>query len=184
MKTVSGNWSVTARAVAMGAAILFGSAGLAQAQPMTGMQGPGAGAAMHDGPGMHGQHMGPLGRMIGPMLQAAGATPEQRAQVHEITKAAREELRGQHEARKADRQQMAQLLTAPQLDPAAVEAVRVRISAQHDLASRRMTQAMLQASAVLTPEQRQKVASFMSSRREMMQRHWRERQSLRPGQGT
>ena len=37
---------------------------------------------------------------------------------------------------------------------------------------------LLDAGAVLTPEQRQKLSEFMAQRREMRERHWRERQQL------
>jgi Spy/CpxP family protein refolding chaperone len=39
-------------------------------------------------------------------------------------------------------------------------------------------QAMLDASAVLTPDQRGKLAERMKQRREMMERHQRERRTL------
>jgi protein CpxP len=50
--------------------------------------------------------------------------------------------------------------------------------AQHDAASKRMLQAMLDVSRVLTPEQRAKLAERMQQRREMMQRHDKERRQL------
>lgn len=166
--------AVRSRAAVLAMALLAGLTAAAQAQPMPGMHGPGPGA-----------HAGPMGggRMIGQALEVAGASAEQRAQVHAIMKAARDELRSQRASARAEHQQMAQLMTAPQLDPAAVEAVRQRISARRDAASQRMVRAMLDASAVLTPEQRQKVGSFMAQRREMAERHRRERESLRPGTG-
>jgi protein CpxP len=42
--------------------------------------------------------------------------------------------------------------------------------AQHDQASKRMMQAMLEASRVLTPEQRAKMADMAGQRRAMMER--------------
>ena len=158
-----------------GAVILAASMAAARAQPMAGGQG------MHGGHGMRGEHMGARGaHMIGAMLDAAGATPEQRARVQQIMKAAGDELRLQHQTGRASRQQMVQLLTAPQLDAAAVEAERQRAAAQRDAASKRMTQALFDASAVLTPEQRQKVAGQLNLRREMMERQQRERDALNP----
>ena len=41
-----------------------------------------------------------------------------------------------------------------------------------------MATAMLEVSRVLTPEQRKQMAEQMSQRREMMQRHQRERQAI------
>ena len=55
---------------------------------------------------------------------------------------------------------------------------------QHDQASRRMMQAMLEVSRVLTPEQRKLLAERMAQRGEMMQRHMQERRAIEaaPGQ--
>jgi Spy/CpxP family protein refolding chaperone len=174
MKTVA-QWKKLLGVAAAGAALVAGSAGVALAQPM----GP-HGHAMH-GPGAMG--MGG-GRMGGAMLDAAGATADQRAKIQSIMKAARDELRAQHEGARALHQQMAQLLSAAQLDPAAIEATRAKIAAQHDAASKRMTQALLDAAAVLTPEQRQKIATQMAARRDTMERHRHEREALTPKNGT
>jgi Spy/CpxP family protein refolding chaperone len=46
--------------------------------------------------------------------------------------------------------------------------------------SRRVTQAILDASRVLTPEQRAKLAERMKQRRDMAERHRRERTELAP----
>jgi Spy/CpxP family protein refolding chaperone len=72
---------------------------------------------------------------------------------------------------------MLALLLAPQVDAAAAEALRQQLQARHDGASKRHLQAMLDAGAVLTPEQRQTLAARLNARREMMERHRRERQA-------
>jgi Spy/CpxP family protein refolding chaperone len=55
--------------------------------------------------------------------------------------------------------------------------------AQHDQASKRKMQVMLDVSRVLTPEQRKTLADRMAKRRAMMERHHSERQALdRPQQ--
>jgi Spy/CpxP family protein refolding chaperone len=188
----------------VGVAILLGAVSAVVAQPASGGMQGGPGMMQHGGPGMpggmKGQHEGMAGGMRGGMgdrggmmgmhgggghrmermLHAAGATPEQRAKVHQIMKAAHEDMQKQHEAGRALHQQMAQLLSAPKLDAAAVEAQRQKLSAQHDAASKRMTQAMLDASAVLTPEQREKMVSTMKARKDMMERHRREREAIDP----
>ena len=158
------------------------TASVAQAQPMPGA-GPGCGpgtmqAGMHGG--MHGGQMGMHG---GPMvsdrlLDAVGATADQKTRVHDIFKAAQDDMRKQREAGGDLRQQMMQLMTAPQVDAAAAEALRQQQLARQDVASKRMLQAMLDTRAVLTPEQRQKLAERMKSRHQMMDRHPRERQSV------
>jgi len=145
--------------------------------------GPGMhrGAGMHHGPGMHGG-MGWRGDGMRAerMLDLAGASPEQRAKVHQIMRTAHDDLQKQHEAGRAMRQDMAQLMAAPKLDAAAIEAARQRMSAHHDGVSKRMTQAMVEAGSVLTPEQREKVATAMKARRDMAERHRKEREALAP----
>ena len=89
-----------------------------------------------------------------------------------------DDVRKLHEGAGDLRAQGAQLLAAPTIDARAVEALRVKRMALHDAVSKRMTQAMLDAAAVLSPEQRAKMAEQMSKRRDMMERHRRERDSM------
>ena len=131
------------------------------------------GAAFFAGP--HGSHMG---HMIDRMLDSVNATEQQRAQVKQITQAAAADLKAQHEASRALREQMMQAFAQPTVDANAVEALRQQQLAAHDQASKRMTQAMLDVSKVLTPEQRKTLADKMMKRHDMMQRHMRERQEL------
>ena len=67
--------------------------------------------------------------------------------------------------------------------PAPSRRVRQQMLQQHDQSSRRRMQAMLDASAVLTPEQRAQLAERMKQRREMMQRHQHERGALEQPKG-
>ncbi len=121
-------------------------------------------------------------RMVERMLAgASGVTDTQRSQVREIARAAGTDLRGQHDAGRALREQMASAFTQPVVDANAVEALRQKMLAQHDAMSRRITQALLDVSRVLTPEQRQQIAQKMQSRRSMMERHRGERQQLDGG---
>lgn len=134
--------------------------------------------AMPGGPmGGHGGHGGGMMMMSGRALQAVGATADQQTRIHDIFKAARDDVRKQHEAAGDLRAQMMQVFTATTVDARAAEAVRVKMAAVREADSKRMLQAMIDASAVLSPEQRQKLAEEMSKRREMMQRHQRERSS-------
>ena len=73
-----------------------------------------------------------------------------------------------------------ELFRQPTVDANAAEALRQQMLQQHDQASRRMLQAMLDVSRVLTPEQRAQLAQRMQQRREMMQRHEQERRQLEP----
>jgi len=126
------------------------------------------------GPGMFGGSPERMGRMIDHMLDGLNATEAQRSQIKQIAQAAATDLKGQREASRGLREKSLQLFTAPNVDAAAAESVRQQMLAQHDQASRRMLQAMLDVSKVLTPEQRAKMAERMKQRgdsmRERMQR--------------
>jgi Spy/CpxP family protein refolding chaperone len=168
------------RPVQMLLATLFvaAAAGLtpsAHAQPM---------GEMHGGPGgMRGMHgdgmgMGMGGGHMGRVMDAVKATPEQRTQIKTIMDAARTDLKAQHEAGRTLHQQMQAAFAQPTVDARTVESLRAQIAAQHDTASKRMTQAMLDASKVLTPDQRKTLADMMAKRQAMMQRHASERATL------
>lgn len=162
---------------------LFGATvDLAQAQPMAGMGGGMGGMGMHHGAhkAAHHPHGGPGGMMMMSehMLDTVGASAEQKTRVRDILKTAQDEQRQQREAGQALHQQMMQLLTAPKIDAAAAEALRQQQQVRHDAASKRMLLAMLDVQAVLTPEQRAKLAETMKARQDMMGRHQRERQQL------
>lgn len=131
------------------AAALAMSGLAAQAQP-EGHVHRGGPAAMAPG-GLFGGH-------IGHMLDVVNATDAQRSQIDTIFKAARQDLSGQREAGAKLHEQLAALYTAPNIDAAAIEAVRQQMSAQHEAASKRMSQASIDAARVLTPEQRARIA--------------------------
>jgi Spy/CpxP family protein refolding chaperone len=138
----------------------------AEAAPMDGHR--------HAGP-MDGPMGGlPGGLMVGPraerMLEAVGASAEQRAQIRQIMDAARADLQAQRESGRALRDQMRQLFTQPTVDANAAEALRQQQMARQDAVSRRMMQAMLEASRVLSPEQRAKLADMAAQHRAMMER--------------
>lgn len=132
---------------------------------------------MGAGPGM--PMMG--GRHGARMLDSVGATAEQKTQLQQIMDSARNDIKPLREAAQGLRQQMQALFTQPTVDARAVEALRVQLQANREQASKRMTQAMLDASQVLTPEQRKQMSERMSQRRGMMERHRAERQSLDGG---
>lgn len=148
--------------VAIAAVVAHGSA---LADPMGGghRHGPGPGAGMMGGGPMMG------GAMSERALDAVNATAEQRAQVKQIMDAARADMRAQHEAARPLHDQMRQLFTQPTVDARAAETLRQQLLAQHDRASQRMMQAMLDVSRVLSPEQRAKLAELKAQRRSMME---------------
>jgi Spy/CpxP family protein refolding chaperone len=140
-----------------------------------GMGGPGMGGHDMGGHGMGGHGMmamgSPerLGRMTDHMLDGLKATDAQRTQIRQIAQAAASDLKAQREAGRTLRQKGLQLLAAPTVDAAAAEALRQQALAQHDQASKRMLQAMLDIAKVLTPEQRAKLGERLAQRSEMMQ---------------
>lgn len=150
-----------------------------------GMGGPGSMEgrmmAMHGGHGGAGAGGGGwlMGRGLDRMLDGVNATETQRTQIREIAQAARADLQSQRQAHVALRDRALAAFTAPSVDAREVETVRQALLAQHDAASKRMSQAMLDASRVLTPEQRAQLAERMKQRGEQHRRHLEERQ--RPG---
>jgi len=160
-------WRLTLGATVVALAATFAQSGWAQ--PM-GPMGGGHGMGMH----------GPMdGRHIDHMLDGLNATDAQRTQVKQIAAAAAADMKAQHEAGRALRDRATQIFAAPTVDAAAAESVRQQMQAQHDQASKRMLQAMLDMSKVLTPEQRAKMADRMKQRsdamHDRMQRMERER---------
>lgn len=139
-------------------------------QHMGGMH-PG-GMAM-DGMGM-GLGMG-HGRHAERLLDSVGATAEQKAQIRQIGEAARADVRAQREAGAGLREQARALMTAPEIDAAAVEALRQQMLARHDQTSQRMTRAMVDMGRVLTPDQRLALAEQMNQRRATMKQRRAER---------
>jgi periplasmic protein CpxP/Spy len=163
LRSPSARLFVASLALACSAAFIS----VAQAQPQGGSRG--SHAAMHGGMG---------GRMLERALDGVNASPEQRTRIGEIMKSAAADVRAQRQASRGLREQAMTLFTQPTVDARAVEALRQQMVQQHDQSSRRWMQALLDASAVLTPEQRTQLAERMKQRRELSQRHHRERRAL------
>lgn len=172
--TISQRFSPMAMRLFFGALLLavvgsFALTATAQDGPRHGHHGD---AGMFMGPGMMG------GRGLDRMLDGVNATDAQRSQIKQIMQAAHTDLQAQHDAGKSLHEQAMSLFTQPTVDANAAEALRQQMLARHDQASKRMLQAMLDVSRVLTPEQRQQIAQKMQQRHEMMQRHMKERSQL------
>ena len=138
--------------------------------------GGGHGMMMFGGPPEH------MGRRIDHMLDGLNATDAQRAQIKRIAMAAAADLRAQRDAGKGLREKSLQIFSAPNVDAGAAESVRAQMQAQHDQASRRTLQALLEVSKVLTPEQRAKLGERMKQRGAMMQERMDRMQRERPKQ--
>ena len=128
--------------------------------------------------GGRGGGMGMFGHMSERVLDRVNATADQKAQIKRIAEAAMTDLKSQRESHTAMRDEAMKLFAQPTVDANAVEALRQKMLSQHDQASKRISQAMVEASRVLTPEQRQQLADEMAKRGAMMKRHHEERRSL------
>lgn len=142
----------------------------------------------HHGPGRGGPEAGGMmmfggsPRQLDGMLDGLDATEWQRAQIKQIAAAAAVDLKAQRDADRGLRERGMQLFTAPNVDAAAAESVRQQLSAQHDQASKRTLQAMLDAANVLTPEQRAKLGERMKAQRAAMSDRMQRMQDDRPPQ--
>lgn len=142
-------WRFVAMGLVISAAGAFGIVNLASAH------------GRQDGPPP--RHMmglqGGLPLMGGPMMERlldeVQATAAQRDQLRQIAESAQADLRNGADAGRADRERLAELFAQPVVDEAAVEALRRKMLQRHDQQSKRTQQAMLEASKVLTAEQRQ-----------------------------
>ena len=138
----------------------------AQAQGHHGRMG-----AMSGAPGMMMMFGGSAAHMdssVDRMLDGLKATDAQRSQIKQIATAAAADLKAQHEAARGLHDKAMAIFTAPTVDAAAAEALRQQVLAQHDQASKRVLQAMLDVSKVLTSEQRAKIGERMQQRQAMM----------------
>ena len=147
---------------------------------------------VHAAPGDMGGHggVGPMGHMggrsmgmegaghMGRVLDSVGASAEQKAQIKTIMESAHSELKPVHAQMKMLRDQSTALFTQPAVDANAAEALRLQMQTLHGQVSKRMLQAMVESSRVLTPEQRAKMADMMNKRRAMAERHRTEAESL------
>jgi protein CpxP len=124
------------------------------------------------GDGMHGGLWGAHPQKVERLLSSISATEDQKARIQQIMQKAMGDMAGQREAGRALKDQARAIFTAPTVDANAAEQVRQQMLAQHDQASRRMMNAMLEVSQVLTPEQRVQMAQLMQER---MQKHGQQR---------
>lgn len=135
-----------------------------------------AGASFaYGGPGLPGHH-GHAGHMamdpaamdahIDKMVEklAADASPDQKARVAAIAKAAMADLRPAHAQFRQAHARAHELLMAPTIDRAALEQLRAAQIQQMEVISRRILAAVEDAADVLTPEQRAKFAQHLRSR--------------------
>jgi Spy/CpxP family protein refolding chaperone len=151
--------------VAAALAVAAGAAGVSLANGLPALPG-------HHGHGGHGMHgalmaMDPaaMDAHIDKMVEqfAADASPDQKARVAAIAKAAVADLRPTHEAFRQAHARAHALLTAPVIDRGALEQLRAEQMQRMDVMSRRALAAVEDAADVLTPEQRVKFAEHLKA---------------------
>jgi len=99
------------------------------------------------------------------MLADIDASEEQQKKIAEIMTTAMRELHPLREQGREARRQAMEILSKPQVDRAALEALRAKQAQAIDQISRRITQSLADAAEVLTPDQRAKLAERMEKRR-------------------
>jgi len=99
-----------------------------------------------------------LDRMVDHFARHADATPEQKAKIEAIAKAAATDLQPPHQQLHATHERALALFRQPTIDRGAVEALRAEQMARADAATKRLVQALTDVAEVLTPEQRAKMA--------------------------
>jgi len=148
-----------------------------------GHRGPGMGDGGHGGMMMFDGAPQQIGRAVDGMLDGLNASAAQRTQIKQIATAAAADLKAQHEAARAMREKAMQIFSAPTVDAAAAETLREQMVAQHDQASKRRLQAMLDIAKVLTPEQRAKIGERMKERQAVMKDRMQRMQQERAERG-
>lgn len=126
-----------------------------------------AGAAIAQGGMGHG--MGHFGGKFAEhkferMMDEIDATDAQQDKIWQIVDKTRSDLRPVGREFRDSREKVAELLAAPTIDKAAVEALRVERIAAIDAASKKAVDALVEAAEVLTPEQRAELAKEIKDR--------------------
>ena len=103
-----------------------------------------------------------IDRIAGWIAEDLGGTPEQQAKLAAIAKAAAKDLAPIHDELAAGRKEAVAILTAKEIDRAALEAHRAKQMQLVTTASERLTRAVADAADVLTPEQRVKAAEKLA----------------------
>ena len=91
---------------------------------------------------------------INRVLSRVDGTPEQKARIAEIAKAAIKDLQPMRETFRGSRDKLAAALKAEKVDRAAIEQLRAEQLALGETASKRASQALADAAEVLSPVQR------------------------------
>ncbi|MDO9002659.1 MAG: Spy/CpxP family protein refolding chaperone [Aquabacterium sp.] len=126
----------------------------------------------HGGHHQGGPGMLPMrGRHLDRLLDQVKATDAQRTQIKGLAKSAEADLKPLRDTGHSLRQQTMALFGQAQVDAATAEKLRQQGLANHDAVSKRTLQFALDASKVLTPEQRADLVAKMQKRHDRMKSH-------------
>lgn len=159
------------RRVAIAGAIAVVAMGVGAAAATNGMStfyGPAMHVAMNTGGGMG---MGFAERRFERMMSEIGASAEQADRLRDIFESVHEDLMPERSDFHSFREELASLIASPRIDRAAAERLRAERVEAIDRASRRLTDAVLEAAEVLTPEQRVALVEKFEERRWHGRRH-------------
>jgi Spy/CpxP family protein refolding chaperone len=109
-------------------------------------------------------------RMLKHLFVEINATPEQQQKLTPIIKQAAKDLQPLRAQMQAARKQAVEIMSAEQIDRAALERLRTEQLQTADALSKRVTQALADAGEILTPAQRKELAEHMQRRRGMAHR--------------
>jgi Spy/CpxP family protein refolding chaperone len=106
------------------------------------------------------------------ILEKVNATEGQKGQIKAIWEGLRPQLKTAHQEHRKLREQITQAMTAPTIDPAAIEKLRQQSVQQMDKASQLMTRGFVETARVLTPEQRKQAAAELEKEHQNRRAHW------------
>ena len=130
----------------------------------------------------HGPQIGMVQFMTRHALENVGATSAQETRIHDIIADTFTKVQGDDASRDATRKAAMELLKAPTVDAAAVEKLRAQKIAEMDAKSKLIADAIVKASAELTPAQR---ASLVQNAQDRMEHGgwgggWRHHDRMEP----
>ncbi|MGY6708145.1 MAG: Spy/CpxP family protein refolding chaperone [Rhizobiaceae bacterium] len=159
------------RRVTIAGAIAVVAMGVGAAAATSGVStfyGPAMHMAMSTGGGMG---KGFVDRRFGAVMDEIGASQEQSDKLRGIFEATRDDLMPARSDFENFRNELTALIQAPEIDRETAERLRAERVEAIDKASRRMTDAFIEAAEVLTPEQRVVLVENMKDRRGFGRRH-------------
>lgn len=162
---IVGRWMRRAGVLATVAALAGGASWHAYAHGGPGNRFGGGGGGFFGGMMQGAPSEERIERMLKHLYVEMNATPEQQQRIAPIVKQAVNELAPLRKQLQGTREQVRNLMSAEQIDRAAIEQLRTSRLQAADTISRRMTQAMADIAEVLTPEQRKAMAERMQQRR-------------------